>query len=186
MERLEISQCSLSERFCLLKSHFNGPWKNYIGKTQNLKELPSRIGGLCNLDVLEIGNDWLEVLPPWVGYLKTLKHFCVYHSPKLDWLDCLLDSFGLLTQLTVLRLQKCGVEVTEMWDRILITGPSEDEKSWKFKRDCQLRVLPFRTVWEAETLLLKGGRAWNQLDLPMTTACLGSSCYCSTAQEYWR
>jgi hypothetical protein len=62
-----------------------------------------------------------------------------------------------------------GLEVREMWDRILTTRP--------FEVEVQLRELPFRTV---------EGEAEGERAPPMTNACLGSGGYRLRAHKYPR
>eukprot|EP00253_Pinus_taeda_P001167 PITA_01167 len=65
----------------------------------DLKELPSAIGDLIDLEVLELGSPMLETLPPSLGELKNLKKFTLSNCTELK---CLPKSVGLLTQLTEL------------------------------------------------------------------------------------
>jgi Leucine-rich repeat (LRR) protein len=73
----------------------------------NLKELPSEIGNLCNLEVLSIGNELFEVLPPFLSYTKSLKRLYLSYSPRLKYLP---DHFSSLIQLKELSILKCGIE----------------------------------------------------------------------------
>lgn len=47
-----------------------------------LKEFPSVIRDLSNLEVLKLSSDLLEVLPPWIGDLKSLKILSLSASPQ--------------------------------------------------------------------------------------------------------
>lgn len=63
----------------------------------NLKELPSSVGGLSNLETLEVGNLLLETLPPSLSQLMKLNKFTSFRCPKLN---C-LPHFRHLTELIV-------------------------------------------------------------------------------------
>jgi leucine-rich repeat protein SHOC2 len=117
----------------------------------NLKELPSEIGNLCNLEVLSIGNELFEVLPPFLSCLKSLKRLILGQSPRLKYLP---DHFSSLIQLEELVIQKCGIEYLP-----------QDLPKMNNLRDltvceCPLLELPFKKIEEER----ETGRELNKLE----------------------
>ena len=112
-----------------------------------LKELPSSIGDLCNLEVLHLGDRLLEALPSSLGSLNSLKELEVRNCGGLK---CLPDTFGRLAQLTRLTLESCGIQRLPQ-DVLLLNNLQYFRIA-----DCPLGELPFKT---AETVA-----ASNELD----------------------
>lgn len=69
-----------------------------------LRALPSAIGDLNDLEVLEFGSPLPETLPFSLGRLKNLKILALKYCRQLKYLP---ESVGLMTQLTNLTLEVC-------------------------------------------------------------------------------
>lgn len=75
------------------------------------KELPSAIGNLSNLKILELKSSCLEWLPPSLGELRSLRELTLAYCS----LKCLRDSIKMLTQLETLNLEGIkNLEVLEI------------------------------------------------------------------------
>jgi Leucine-rich repeat (LRR) protein len=100
----------------------------------SLKELPGAIGDLSNLELLELGSPFLETLPPSFGYLRSLQKLGLYNCQELKYLP---DSVGLLSKLTTLHIEYCGICYL----------PSDVMKMNNLESlqivDCPLQELPF-------------------------------------------
>jgi Leucine-rich repeat (LRR) protein len=70
----------------------------------NLKELPSAIGDLSRLAVLQLGSPLLDTLLPRLGDLRNLKELRLEDCEELK---CLPASVGLLSQLTTFKVRDC-------------------------------------------------------------------------------
>lgn len=96
-----------------------------------------------------MGDRLLTVLPPSLGYLESLKDLSVSNCPKLI---CLPDTFGLLTQLTKLKLEDCGIQYLTR-DLLQMNNLKILEV-----RECPLGELPFQKAeGERETVVALNG-----------------------------
>eukprot|EP00253_Pinus_taeda_P028447 PITA_28447 len=124
---INLSGCSKIEVLPLQVVHQVSLRWLYLTRT-NLKELPSAIGELHDLEVLEVGGLLDAELPPTLCSLKSLKKLGLYYCNELKCLpaslgdlrnlkelriencrklNCLPASLGLLTQLTELTVKDC-------------------------------------------------------------------------------
>lgn len=106
LECLDLSRCFQMELLPLQVGNQKSLKKINLAGT-NLKELPSDVLCFRNLEFLRLGGPLLEVPPLSLGYLTSLKELWLR---KCENLQCLPDSIGLLTQLTVLNISRCGIQ----------------------------------------------------------------------------
>ena len=98
LEHIDLSNCKETEVLPLKLTHQRS-LKILTLTGTNLKELPSAIGDLINLEVLWIGSPLLDTLPPSLGDLRNLKKLRLQDCSELQ---CLPASVGrLLTKLEV-------------------------------------------------------------------------------------
>lgn len=71
---------------------------------RNVKEVPSAIGEIRYLEVVELGGPLLDMLPASLGNLRNLMKLRIWNCKALK---CLPASLGLLTQLTELSVCEC-------------------------------------------------------------------------------
>jgi len=107
--------------------------KKLLLRGTNLKEFPSAIGELSNLEVMRVGP-LLDTPPPSLWDLKNLKELGLY-----EWKDlkCLLPSLRLLTQLTQLTVQDCPL-VRELPFKEEVKGKRETSSDL----DSSIHILP--------------------------------------------
>eukprot|EP00253_Pinus_taeda_P036398 PITA_36398 len=138
LEYLDLRGCIKVTELPPQLAHQRSLEKLYLYE-MNFKALPFGIGRLGNLKVLKLGSDSLEVLPPSVGGLKSLKNLRICTSPELIRLP---DAFGLLTQLTELKLFNCGIQYLPR-DILKMNNLEILEID-----QCPVRELPFQTMKE--------------------------------------
>eukprot|EP00253_Pinus_taeda_P019533 PITA_19533 len=156
LEHLDLSSCRQLVDLPPQVAHQRSLQQLYLQETK-LKEFPSVMGDLCNLEVLKFGSDLLEALPLWLGDLKSLKIFSLSSSPQLKSLP---DSFEMLTQLTHLDIKNCGIEYLP--EHLLKMNNLES----LVVSDCPLGELPFKRVGGdiERHLSLQGERTMNKLN----------------------
>eukprot|EP00253_Pinus_taeda_P001391 PITA_01391 len=103
LEHLDLSHC---EKIEVLPSEATEQCylKKLDLRATALKELPSTIGNLRDLELLVLGSPFLEMLPRSLGDLRNLKELSLFNCNKLEWLP---ESIALLSQLTKLTVVGC-------------------------------------------------------------------------------
>eukprot|EP00253_Pinus_taeda_P022824 PITA_22824 len=127
----------------------------------NIKDLPSTIVCLSNLELLMLGSRLLGVFPYLFRNLSALKELCLHGCPELK---CLPDSVCMLSQLTRLKITKCGIQYLPL--------DLMNMKSLELLKVTRspLRQLPFKRVkGEIESLFtkLRMRKIENKFDFPI-------------------
>jgi Leucine-rich repeat (LRR) protein len=156
LECLDLSGCIQMEVLPLQVLHQQHLRMLNLVNTR-IEELPSGpTVCLSNLEVLILGSPLLKVLPPWLGYLTSLKKLQLHGCKELNYLP---DSVGQLAQLKELYIAKCGIHYL----------PAAVMKMKNLRtlgvRDCPLCELPFQKAEDEEPSSAPEG----ELDFPMET-----------------
>ncbi|KAH9305672.1 hypothetical protein KI387_010076 [Taxus chinensis] len=109
MTKLEYLNFSLCSNLEMLPHHITNQAslrKLYADHTR-LKNIPTNVGVLCKLEVLEIGSPLLETLPPSLDNLSSLSRLKIYGCNMLKSLSI---SVGRLNMLKYLSIQSSAIE----------------------------------------------------------------------------
>jgi Leucine-rich repeat (LRR) protein len=142
LERIDLTYCGKIEVLPQQVTHQRS-LKELRMQSTNIKELPSAIGELSNLEVMTVGP-LLDTPPPSLWDLKNLKELELYECKELK---CLPPSLRLWTQLTKLTLEDCPL-VRELPFKEEVKGKRETLSDL----DSSIHILPrLQELWLYKT-----------------------------------